>query len=70
MKAGVGIGSVYYFPTGYFIASGTGEDRSKVFERNPVELGDTSGSIVRDGKSLNLGTVVSILKINIVISVS
>jgi len=35
-----------------------------------VELGDTSGSIVRDGKSLNLGTVVSILKINIVISVS
>jgi hypothetical protein len=33
---GVGIGSVYYFPTGYFIASGTGEDNSKVFERNPV----------------------------------
>ena len=50
MKAGVGIGSVYYFPTGYFIASGTGEDLSNVFERNPVELGDTSGSIVRDGE--------------------
>jgi len=38
------------FQPGIFIASGTGEDPSKVFERNPVDLGDTSGSIVRDGE--------------------